>query len=268
MRDRGSVWKLGDRSSQESLGIEQRLGPELTGAVPCQLAIIDVSGDDGPNGVPFAGHRFIAGELLMSKAVAPALTFGGEVGALLRGLRAFSRQRALDLGVPLVDGPTLRDDRMRHYEDVIRRAFPLISCEARTHVERIYEAYLNNTASFDFEPILVHTDLDSNILIDREGHLCGLIDLGDAAVSSPVLDLWLPVYGFEQLGIPDQRDACLAAAGIDNATLERAKAELAFLDLRFHLLGILHGLNLQDAGFVEQSIIELNDVVPFGIECL
>jgi aminoglycoside phosphotransferase (APT) family kinase protein len=268
MRDRGSVWKLGDRSSRESLGIERSLTRELAETLPCDIAIIDVFGDSGPNDAPFAGHRFLPGEVVMSASTAPSPAFGSDFGRLLRAIRSFPAERAVALGVPLYDGPRLREERLRHYEDVIRRAFPLISCEARTHVERVYEAYLNDAVSFDFDPVFAHTDLAVNTLIGSDGRLTGLIDLGDAAVSSPALDLWLPVYGFEQLGITAQKASCLEEAGIDDEALQRMTPELAFLDLRFHLLGILHGLNLQDAGFVEQSIIELNDVVPFGIECL
>jgi aminoglycoside phosphotransferase (APT) family kinase protein len=268
MRDRGSVWKLGDRSSRESLQIERALGPELAEALFCDVAIIDVFGESGPNQAPFAGHRLLSGEVVMSPgAPKPSPTFGRDFGRLLRELRAFPAQRALDLGVPLFDGQRLRDDRIRHYEDVIRRAFPLLSCEARTHVERVYETYLNDAASFDFEPVFVHTDLAVNTLIDPDGGLCGLIDLGDAAVSSPALDLWLPLFGFAQLGIADQIPACLAEAGIEDHALQRMTPELTFLDVRYPLLGILHGLSVDDAELTEEGIRELNALVPFGIEC-
>ncbi len=198
----------------------------------------------------------------------PSSSFGRDLGRLIRDLHSFPSQRALDLGLPYFDGPKLRADRAAHYETVIRRAFPLIACEARAHVERTYEAYLNDDASFDFEPVLVHSDIAVNALINPEsGDLCGLIDFGDAAVSSPALDLWLPVYGFDQLGIADQRAECLTEAGITDADLDRMRLELAFIDLRYPMIGILHGLATRDDDCVAQSIVELNALVPRDIRC-
>jgi aminoglycoside phosphotransferase (APT) family kinase protein len=267
MRDRGSVWKLGDRRSWESLAIERALAPALADSLACPVSVIDVYGESGPNDAPFAGHRFLPGDVLMSTSQRSSSAFGEQLGHVLAGLRAFPAGRAADLGVPVFDGPRLREDRIRHYEDIIRRAFPLISCEARTHVERTYEQYLNDPESFDFEPVLVHSDLAVNVLIDQGGDLCGLIDFGDATVSSPALDLWLPTYGFDQLRIADQREACFAAAGVEGADIGRLSNELAFLDVRYPLLGILHGLNINEPEFIEEAIMELNAIVPFGIQC-
>ena len=123
-------------------------------------------------------------------------------------------------------------------------------------------------ASFDFQPVLVHTDLAVNTLVDPQtGRLCGLIDFGDAAVSSPALDFWLPTYGLEHLGVADQTAGCLAEAGVTEAQFERMKPELAFLDLRYPLLGILHGVTLGDETIVEQGIVELNAMLPRDARC-
>jgi aminoglycoside phosphotransferase (APT) family kinase protein len=174
----------------------------------------------------------------------------------------------VELGVPLFDGAHLREDRARHYEAVIRRTFPLLSCEARTHVERIYEGYLNDPECFDFQPVLVHTDLAVNTLIDLQTRrLCGLIDFGDAAVSSPTLDFWLPTCGLKHVGVEEQTAACLEEAGVSPAQLGRMQPELEFLDLRYPLLGILHGLNNEDTAMVEESIQELNAMVPRDVKC-
>jgi len=159
-------------------------------------------------------------------------------------------------------------DRAEHYEAVIRRVFPLISCEARTQIERVYEAYLGDARLFEFEPRLVHCDLAMNTLIDPvTGRLSGLIDFGDAAVTSPAIDYWLPLYGFEQLGIDGQLGSCLAAAGRDAVEVQTMSPELAFLDLRYPILGILHGLNIDDGTLVEESIGELNASLPHDLRC-
>lgn len=263
----GFVWKLGDQSSTKSLQIERALSSVLADALPVRISVTEVYGEDGPNGAPFASHSFVPGELAAFAGRMPEQEFGRDLGNVLRKLHGFPARRALDLGVPLFDGPKLREDRAAHYEKVIRQTFPILSCEARTYVEQVYEAYLNDTASFGFEPVLVHTDLYVNMLIDTEGHLCGIIDFGDAAVSSPALDFWVPTYGFHQLGIANQEAACLDAAGIDGRELRRMLPELAFLDLRYPLLDILHGLLTNEDALVDDGIRHINVSLPTGLTC-
>jgi aminoglycoside 2''-phosphotransferase len=266
--DRGFVWKLADQPSAESLRIEWALSPELARALTTPIPLVDVYGEEGPNGASFAGHRFLPGEVVMYASRPPAPTFGRDLGRLLREIHTFPAERAIELGVALFDGSRLRDDRVRHYEDIIRRAFPLLGCEARSHVERVYEAYLNDARSFEFEPVLVHSDIAVNALIDASwGALCGLLDFGDAAVSDPSLDFWLPVYGFRQLGIAGQTVDCLAEAGIENGGMEGMRAQLAFQNLRYPLLGVLQGISNRDDAMVEESIGELNAMVPRDLKC-
>jgi aminoglycoside phosphotransferase (APT) family kinase protein len=275
--ERGFVWKLGDQSSTRSLQIERALTPELAAHLTTATSVTEVYGEQGPNRAPFAGHRFLAGDVIMfdSKPSAetwarrrlPDTSFGRDLGRLIHELHSFPAARAVELGVPLYEGPRLRDDRAAHYEAVIRQAFPLLACEARTHVERVYEAYLNDAPGFDFQPVLVHTDLGVNTLIDSDGRLCGVIDFGDAAVTDPSLDFWLPLYGLAHLGIEDQSEACLKEAGVDQAALERMRPQLAFQHLRYPILAILHGLSHRDDAMVEESIRELNGMVPRDMKC-
>jgi aminoglycoside 2''-phosphotransferase len=265
--ERGFVWKLADQSSRDSLRIEAALTPVLSRVLSTPITV-PACYERGPNGAPFSVHRYLSGEVVMYASRKPEAGFGRDLGRLIRELRSFSAQRALDLGVPLFDGPRLRNDRARHYEAVIRGAFPLLGCEARAHVERVYEAYLNDARCFEFEPVLAHTDLAVNVLIDpARGSLCGLIDFGDAAVSSPALDFWLPVHGFPRLGIGGMLPDWIEAAGVDERTLATMQPELAFLDVRYPLLGVLHGLQLGDEAFVEESIRELNQLVPRDLKC-
>jgi aminoglycoside 2''-phosphotransferase len=275
---RGFVWKLADQPSADSLRIEAALTPELARHLSTPISVSEIYAEHGPNGAPFAGHRFLEGEVLMydsrpseetwARRRLPDDSFGRDLGTLIRELHAFPAERAIELGVPLFDGAELRDDRIRHYEAVIRHAFPLISCEARTFVERVYEAYLNDTHSFNFEPVLVHSDLAVNTLMDRAtGRLCGLIDFGDAAVSDPALDYWFPLYGLAHVGVEEQVEACLKEAGVDLADLDRMRPQLAFQHLRYPILGILHGLQYRDDAFVADSITELTALVPRDLKC-
>jgi len=263
-REGTSAWKLGGRTSGQSLRIERAITPRLAERVSAPIAVTEVCSEGGPGGLPYALHRFLPGEIVVYASRRPSQGFGRQFGRLLRELRAFTDE-ALRAGVPVFDGRRLREDRARHYEDVVRRAFPLIGREARGRVAAVYEAYLEDGASFDFEPVFVHTDLAVNTLIDaRSGGLCGVIDFGDAAVSSPALDLWLPAFGFDVLGIEAQRPACLREAGVDGGALARMMPELRFLDVRYPLLGVLHGLDIGDDVYVREGIQELDALLSAG----
>ncbi len=200
----------------------------------------------------------------------PSPGFGRDLGRLIRELHSFPTQRAAELGVPYFDGPKLRADRAAHYEAVIRRAFPLIACEARSHVEHGLTRPISTTtpASTSSPCSCTQTSPSTPCSTRESGNLCGLIDFGDAAVSSPALDLWLPVYGFDQLGIAGQRSEFLAQAGVTEAELNRMARELAFIDLRYPLIGILHGLATGDDDCVTEAIVELNALVPHDLRCV
>jgi aminoglycoside phosphotransferase (APT) family kinase protein len=251
-----------------SLDIERALLPMLAEVLSIPVPRIDIYGEDGPNGAAFAGHKMLPGEPVLFARGAPGPNLGLDYGRLLRELRAFDVEQAIRLGVPYLDGTAVREQRGRHYEQVIRRVFPLVSCEARTYIEQGFESYLNDPANFDFEPSLVHQDLDMNCLIDTAtGELSGVIDFGGSIVSNPAMDLWLPLYGFARLGIEDQLPACLEAAGIDADSLARMRPEVDFIDLNFPLTDILSGLDRDDRDQVEEGILALNEKVPFGIQC-
>lgn len=247
---------------------DRALLPTLAPVVPLPVPVPDIYIENGPNGAPVLGHPMLPGVLLTEAKVPLSPGFGRMLGAFLRALHSFPVARALDLGVPLDNGETLRRDRMQQYETVIRRVFPLVSCEARTTIEQVYERNLNDPANFQYEPRLVHRDMDSNLLVHPEtGDPAGVIDFGDAIVGSIAFDLWLPVYGFEKFGIPHQTAACLEAAGVSQADLTRLQPELEFIDFRWCLLDILHGLDTDDPDYIEDGIRDLNSRVAAGTVC-
>jgi aminoglycoside phosphotransferase (APT) family kinase protein len=195
--------------------------------------------------------------------------FAADAGKLLRALHSFPVDKALRLGLPLEDGPTVRENQTARYESVIRRVFPLISCEARSYCAGAFEAYLNNEANFRFEPRLVHYDFDQrNTLVDPlTGDLCGLVDFGGCRVSDPAGDfVWLLSIGLRDLGIEDQRDTLLTA--YDPALrFEDLQPRVDYYYFWWPLEDILHGLDIEDEDFVAEGIRALNERVPFGTKC-
>jgi aminoglycoside 2''-phosphotransferase len=248
----------------KTLPAEARLLPVLAPSLPLPISVIALH-DDGPNGLPFTSHRFVPGVKAME--LGRPLTSGAAeaLGRFLRALHDFPTDRALDCGVGYNDGVLWREERAQLYEVTIRRCFPLVSCEARAHIERTFETYLNDDANFAWQPTLVHNDIDErNVLADPStGELTGVIDWGDVVIGDPAVDFSGPLVGD------------LAKGGLDAAALERGYGlplepvlqRCKFYAFCWPLFHLLHGLHTNDPEFVEDGIGMINEHVPFGVRC-
>ena len=248
-----------DRGRQQ-LAFEVLVVPEIARYLSTPLPSFEVYCED--ERLPFTAHRMLPGEPVIRSNRAPAPSFGKDLGRLIRELHAVPVERFLELGTPLHDGPTQRARRGRQYDEVRTRILPLLSEPARREVTHAYEAYLGEPENFAYTPCLVHQDLDWNVLIDQQsGEMTGLIDFGALVVGSPAMDLWLPVYGFTELGVAAQTRQCLEEAGIGAHDLDRMRPELTFIDFRWPLLDILQGLDTDDDVLVGQGIERLQGYV-------
>jgi len=261
------------------LEADRRLLPELAMHLSTLVPVPVIYGENGPNGAPFTGHCYLPGVSLIAAVGPPsaarggspeirlAPTLGREIGVFLRELHSFPAERAVELGMPLKDGPASRKDYTDFYEDVIRLIFPLISCEARTYTEMRFETFINDPANFDFEPRLIHHDLDrQNLLIDPEtGSLAGVIDWGSAVVGNAAIDLWLPLIDFDQLGIGGQLQDFLDAYG--PVDLERARTQVEFTHFLWPFHDMLYGQRIGEDDFVEGGIKALNASLPADLRC-
>jgi aminoglycoside phosphotransferase (APT) family kinase protein len=258
-----------DLTAMAKLELHKRLLPELAPTLPAPVPLPEFVCEDGPAGMPFEGYRKVAGVPVRDLQRPLAPDFGAALGRFLKALHTFPAERAAALGVRVFDGSRAREDRSRLYESVIRRVFPLLGCETRGYTEQRFEAYLNDAANFEFEPKLLHHDIDrQNVLVDPEtGELAGVIDFGDAVVGNPAIDLWMALIDFPALGIEGQLSAFLAAYGIADADLARARTEVEFVDFLWPVHDTLHGLDVGDDGFVEEGITGLNARVPAGFRC-
>jgi aminoglycoside 2''-phosphotransferase len=249
----------------EWLARESRLLKLLLGRLPLPVPKLEAYDTDG---AIFTVHRMLPGVRILEAPTPLGPGVGEQLGRFIRALHAVPVEDALAAGVLLDDGARLRAERAEQYERVIRTVSPLVSCEARTYIETMYESNLNDATNFDYEPVFIHRDLDSNTLVDPETReLTAVIDFGDAIVGNRAFDYWLPVYGFQRLGIPEQMDACLRAAGLSPDELQRMAPELRFIDFRWPLLDIMYGLGINDTGLVEGGIRALNASLPPDLRC-
>ena len=257
------------REAVDGFAVERRLLPALAPVLPVRVPEPVFYCEDGPNGLPFAGARYVPGVTPQELRRPASLRFAADAGRLLRVLHSFPPDEAAGLGLPVDDGAVVRRRESACYEDVVRRVFPLISCEARSYCEAEFEAYLNEPANFAFEPRLVHNDLDQrNTVLDPEtGDLVGLVDFGDARIGDPAADfVWLLTIGLRDLGIDGQAGALLRA--YDPARrIEELQSRIDFYYFGWPLGDILHGLDLGDEEFVAEGIRSLNARVLFGTRC-
>jgi aminoglycoside 2''-phosphotransferase len=265
-----TLWGSGEKVAVlERLLTEQRLQRELAPALPLPIPVPEVVCNAGPNGQAFSAHRMVPGISITRLERPLSDDFGATLGRFLRALHNFPVERAAALGIRVLDGPASRRARGELYERIIRRAFPLLSCEARAYTEQRFEGYLNDAANFEFEPRLIHHDIDrQNVLADPEtGVITGVIDFGDAQGGNPAVDLWMPLINFAERGLGHQLGPFLDAYGISDSELARARVEVEFVDFLWSFYDILHGLDVGNEEFVAEGIESLNKALPRDFSC-
>ena len=142
-----------------------------------------------------------------------------------------------------------------------------MSCEVRVHIERTFEAYLQDDANFAFRPALVHNDIDErNVLADpATGELTGVIDFGDVVIGDPAIDFTGPLVGdLSKGGLAGQAGALERGY---SESLAPIIARCRFYEFCWPLFHLLHGLHTEDPAFIEDGIRMLNARVPQGIRC-
>jgi aminoglycoside 2''-phosphotransferase len=250
----------------DTLPAEARVMAELAPVLPLPISAITLH-EGGPNGLAFTSHHFVPGVkvALLNRPLASGAAEA--LGHFLRALHGFPGDRAVACGVTYHDGVAWRAARTQLYEATIRRCFPLVSCEARAYIASTFETYLNNAANFDFDPILLHGDIDDrNVLADPDtGELTGVVDFGDMVIGDAALDFTGPLVGdLSKSALAGQAEGLSRGYGESLAPmLERAR----FYEFCWPLFHLLEGQQTNDPEFVEDGIRMINAKVPFGQRC-
>ncbi len=249
----------------EKLRREVRLSRVIAGRLPSPVPELTLH--ELADGTLFSTHRLLEGVPLwqLKRPLAPG--FGAAMGRFLRAMHALPVDELRPLGLVVFDGGAMRKRHLAAYEDIVRRIFPLISCEARSHVGGVMESLINNPRNYDYGPALIHADLDSrNVLADPEtGELAGVIDFGDAEIANPLSD-----YGevdseiLLRFGAGEQLADLLEGNGIRAEDVIRRRG---FSQVWWPLCDIAFGLDRHEDDLVETGILALNEVVPFGMKC-
>ena len=154
---------------------------------------------DGTYHYPFVGYRKIQGVALEDEsitqaqlaALAPALT------RFLNELHHFPTAQAAQAGVEEYTPEAWRERYRERYEDLQKRVFHLLDENLREESTRLWEDFLTDRTSLDFQPALIHADLNCEHIFcaPERGELTGVIDWGDVAIGDPALDFVGLHYG-------------------------------------------------------------------------
>jgi aminoglycoside 2''-phosphotransferase len=172
---------------------EIRLLPALGPALSLPIPQFDFVWQGGPEyeGV-FVGYPKIRGvELLPQEDTAPALGLARQLGEFLTSLHRFPLSRVIALGISSGDGASRREEYQAFCETVQRRVGPLLDELTQDNLSRVWHAFVDDPANFQFQPVLIHRDLCAeHILFDpQQGRITGILDWEDAAIGDPAFDL-------------------------------------------------------------------------------
>lgn len=167
------VFRFPRRSAvEEALEVEIALLPALAPALP-----VEVPSFEHVSRKPlFVGYRLIRGGPLVDEDAEGVCAF-------LETLHAFD---ASGLPVERHDWVEAYRDQCAEFE---RLVLPFLDKDRRAQAKRLFG---DVETLVDFEPALIHADLEPEHLLVRDGRLTGVIDWGDARVGDPALDYaWL-----------------------------------------------------------------------------
>lgn len=168
---------------------EIALLPELAPTLPVAVPRFEFVCEESA----IVGYRMIRGEPLSADLIAEAGDYvvGTELGRFLTSLHSFPVATAQRLGVP--DAPAEPARCLETCERFRSVVGPMISTAERRAAEAIMNEVFDDPDAFSFEPVLVHTELNSeHLLFSDRARLAGVIDWSDCAIGDPVLDItWL-----------------------------------------------------------------------------
>jgi aminoglycoside 2''-phosphotransferase len=135
------------------------------------------------------GYRKIIG-VPLSRNITMMPEIPRQVGMFLTELHLFPIENARQLGVPGAASSDWIEKYASYYTWVKENVFPLLGNPARNRWAHIWEYFLIDLDTIQFQPVLIHGDLaGEHILCDPDlKTLCGIIDWEDTCIGDPALD--------------------------------------------------------------------------------
>ena len=221
----------------------------LAGAVPLEVPRFEVVVEEP---VLFAGYPKIPGAPLTPDFRTERA--GRDLAGFLAALHALPVDVALGAGVP-GGAEAWRARQEELVADLVAKVSPLLPERERDIARAVFDAFLADAASFDFEPAPIHYDVGPTHLLARaDGSLTGVIDWGDAWVGDPAADL---AWALQGAG-PAFARAVADVYPVTEAVRVRAR--------HYHRLGpwheVVHGLETNDDSWVETGLRGVIERLP------
>lgn len=153
-------------------------------------------------GQAFVGYRMIPGEPLRRETLVEISdektldTLAQQLGGFLQELHSVPVHTAITYPLPQSD---TAEECTDIYRRIREKCFPYMKPSARRWASQHFEAFLDDSRNFQYEPVLRHGDFGTtNILFDRERQVInGIVDFGGAGLGDPAYDFagMLSSYG-------------------------------------------------------------------------
>jgi aminoglycoside 2''-phosphotransferase len=175
---------------ERSVGREVGVLQLLQGALPCPIPSPEyVWHGDGKVPTAFFGYPKLPGTAPASHvAVSMQASLAGQVARFLNALQRFPITDHIKGYFP---GNSVRmwKEGYASLLSQLRRRVALFDASVWERTLALFNDFLEDEDNFAFKPVLVHRDLNTNILYDnRRMEISGVIDWGDAAIGDPAFD--------------------------------------------------------------------------------
>ncbi len=192
--------------ADKTLQMEMHLLPVLEKQITLSIPRFEIAGIQKGSNRHFVGYKAISGvELepeMMLAGGKPDPHLTEQIASFFCEMHSFNVSTAKDLGVPK---RSLKARMMGQILDAREQMFPLLDQEfpseasiIKEKTETAFEEYLSDSANFDYEPKLIHGDLEAeHIFFDPvKRDITGIIDFGGARLDDPDYDLWRPYHWY------------------------------------------------------------------------
>jgi aminoglycoside 2''-phosphotransferase len=138
----------------------------------------------------FFGYPKLYGAPLTGAVMASSpATVARQVSRLINAVQSFPLTDTVKSCFSGYSSQTWKDEYASLLSQVKRRVVGLLDATTREKTFTLFSDFLDDEGNFSFKPVLVHRDLNTNILFDKERmEVSGVIDWGDASIGDPAFD--------------------------------------------------------------------------------
>jgi len=173
------------------LKVERAILPQLDSRTKIEIPRFIFKSEDDDQ-VSYVGYKMITGTALtigMLKKLSKTqlANVSNDIGRFLTTLHSFTDLESLkDLEVAESSEEKWADFRI----EVIEKTGLVLSQAEKLWINRLFDDFLTNPRTFNYQPTLIHSDFTSDHILFNEEHqsISGVIDFGDVEIGDPAFD--------------------------------------------------------------------------------